>query len=217
MKNPVFILTCLILSAIIYKYVEGSTYEVEYVKSQINGKEYIVRNLPDKQEAVNLISQLSITLKKLVDYCAVSKPYKSLIKKHKLKSVNTNLDSDKFEKDIDRMINNFNEDEFSESTPDAKYTSYSVNKGEKIVMCLRKKKEGNKLMDLNILKFVALHEISHLMTYSIGHEDEFWDNFKLILKIAIDTGLYTHINFNKNPVPYCGTNITDTPYKPNEH
>lgn len=215
MNNIILILTCLVLISIAYKYIEGSRYEVEYVKSDVNGKEYIVRNLPDKKEAVNLIANLSITLKKLVDYCASLKSYKSLIKTHKLKSVNDNLNPDKFEKDIERMINNFNEDEFSESTPDAKYTSYAVNKGEKIVMCLRRKKEGNRLMDLNVLKFVALHELSHLMTYSIGHTDEFWDNFKLILKIAIDIGIYKHIDFNKKPVTYCGTQITDTPYKPN--
>ena len=214
MKNPVFILTCVILSIIIYKYIEGNNYEVKYVKSTVNNKEYIVRNLSDKQQAANLLSQLAITLKKVVNYCSKTKPYNSLIKIHKLHEINPNIKKSNFDKDIERLINNFNEDEFSESTPDAKYTSYAVNKGDKIVMCLRKKKEGNKLMPLNVLKFVALHELSHLMTYSIGHTDEFWDNFKLILKIAIDIDEYKHIDFNKKPMVYCGTQITDTPYKP---
>ena len=42
----------------------------------------------------------------------------------------------KLKDDIRRLYKNFNPEAFSETTPDAKYTSYSVNKGEKIVFCL---------------------------------------------------------------------------------
>ena len=108
---------------------------------------------------------------------------------------------------------NFNPDAFSETTPDAKYTSYSVNKGEKIVFCLRDKKEGEALVKENIMTFVAIHELGHLMTKSVGHEPEFWNSFKLLLKIAIDNGLYKNIDFNSTPKDYCGVKITDTPLK----
>ena len=63
--------------------------------------------------------------------------------------------------------------------------------------------------------FVALHEITHIMTKSVGHEQEFWDNFSFMLKIAIDNNIYTSVDFNNNPKQYCGIKITDTPYKPN--
>ena len=105
-----------------------------------------------------------------------------------------------------------------ESTPDAEYTSYSVNKGEQIYFCLRAKSEdetkNERLAKHNIMMFVALHEMSHLMTKSVGHEQEFWDNFKILLKIGIKIGIYQHVDFNRQPVDYCGTKITDTPHKP---
>ena len=66
------------------------------------------------------------------------------------------------------------------------------------------------------MTFVSIHELAHLMTKSIGHEPEFWANFKLLLKISIDNGLYKNIDFNSTPKPYCGIEITDTPLKSNE-
>ncbi len=59
--------------------------------------------------------------------------------------------------------------------------------------------------------FVAIHELAHLMTKSIGHKPEFWDNMKFLLEIGIELGVYTKQDFAKNPVKYCGTKITDTP------
>ena len=36
-----------------------------------------------------------------------------------------------------------------------------------------------KLVDKNLLLFVALHELSHIMTVSLNHTEEFWDNLNL--------------------------------------
>ena len=35
-----------------------------------------------------------------------------------------------------------------------------------------------KLIDVNTMMFVAIHEMGHLSSETIGHNDEFWDNFK---------------------------------------
>ena len=51
------------------------------------------------------------------------------------------------------------------------------------------------------------------MTQSVGHEPDFWNNFKFLLQVAIDNGLYEYIDFNTSPKNYCGTKITDTPLK----
>jgi hypothetical protein len=51
------------------------------------------------------------------------------------------------------------------------------------------------------------------MNKTVGHDSSFWNTFKLLLKIAIDNGLYKNIDFNNNPQPYCGINITDSPLK----
>ena len=61
--------------------------------------------------------------------------------------------------------------------------------------------------------FVALHEMGHICTKSIGHTDEFWNNFKWLLQKSIDINVYTKQDFRKNPQEYCGTTITDSPLK----
>ena len=86
------------------------------------------------------------------------------------------------------------------------------NKGEKIAFCLTKKKEGKKLIDLNTLTFVAIHELSHLMTKSIGHKLDFWQNFKFLLENAKEANIYLPEDYKKKPKQYCGMDITDNPY-----
>ena len=68
------------------------------------------------------------------------------------------------------------------------------------------------MVDENLLMFVALHELAHVMTKSIGHTDEFWNNFKFLLKHAAENNLYKKHDFRKKPEKYCGTTITDSPY-----
>ena len=195
-------------------YCKSSAYEVVYVKSSINGKEYLVRNLSNKQQAADLLANLSINLERLVDYLSEQSDENKLDDLYdKYVEKIDKISKTKFKEDVKRLINNFNPDEFSESTPDAQYTSYSVNKGEKLVFCLRSRKEEENMVKKNVMMFVALHELAHLMTKSVGHKPEFWSNFKILLKIAIDLGIYKYVDFNSKPVEYCGTEITDTPHK----
>ena len=62
--------------------------------------------------------------------------------------------------DIERMINNFNSKSILLKVKNNKYTSYSINKGEKTVYCLRSR-DDTKLVELNTMMFVALHELAH--------------------------------------------------------
>ena len=50
------------------------------------------------------------------------------------------------------------------------------------------------------------------MSKSIGHKKEFWQNFKFLLKNAIQMGIYTPVDYKKSPKKYCGMTITDNPY-----
>jgi hypothetical protein len=93
----------------------------------------------------------------------------------------------------------------------ANSTSYSENKGEKIVVCLRDKEPPHKFVDINTVMFVVLHEMAHLMTTTTGHTPEFWTNFKKILQDAVSVGIYTPTNYSRSPVSYCGMQITDSP------
>ena len=182
------IISILIISSLI-KYEEFSN-EVSYIESKIDNQKYLVRNLPDKQKAADLLANTKTKLCKLI---------KQLVKKYP----NNNA--------VIRLNTKFNPNNISETGKNSKYTSYSVNKGEKIVFCIRSRDKKETLVKANTLMFVALHEVAHVMTKSIGHTDEFWNNFKFLLKEAIETNLYIRQDFRKHPVKYCGTEITDSP------
>jgi hypothetical protein len=119
------------------------------------------------------------------------------------------------DKRVARLREKFDPDQLSEGSADNGYTSYSVNKGEKIVFCMRQKNEMEELMDMNTMIFVAIHELAHIMTESVGHTKEFWDNMKFLLGNAIhqEVGIYTYQPYHTNSKQYCGTMISDTPLK----
>jgi len=187
-----FILIC---ASIFYIYLEDKASDVTYVKHK--NVEYLVRNLPDKEEAALLLSRIRERLTLLVEHCN--------------KKIDDKDNSDEHNESLKRLKKNFRPNNITESSPGNKYTSYSINKGDKIVFCLRSKTGDNKLVDLNTMMFVAIHELAHLMTKSIGHTTEFWDNMRYLLKEGIKLKLYKKQDYNAKPEKYCGTTITDTP------
>ena len=232
MDSFINVIVTFVLLTVIYKYFENRSYGVVLQKSNVDDKEYLVRNLPDRQQAADTLANISKRLLKLVTFIRNNKSninmmYNKYVKSQYEKTISSPSDknnstyqklvSDKKKKltdDLNRLVNNFNPNKISETTPDAKYTSYSVNKGEKIVMCIRNKKTVNQdIINLNTLMFVALHETAHLMTKSVGHHPEFWDNFRILINIAIDSkvGVYKEVDFNLYPEPYCGMTINSVP------
>jgi len=190
MKDFVSFFISVLLVTIIYIYFENKVKEVEYIVSSRDGKKYLVQNQKDKLEAAYLLSTIKDNLVNL------------------MKEVDKEGNN---KKAVDRMKNNFNPNNITESSQNSKYTSYSINKGEKMVFCLRSRDENNNLEELNILMFVAIHELAHTMTKSIGHTEEFWNNFRYLLKNARKMGIYKRVNYNKTPKRYCGMDITDDP------
>lgn len=174
----------------------GSSYPTSKVRSRIDGQEYRVRDLPDKQNAADMLARLRLNLSTLTDSLSQTFPHK---------------------KQVQRLVQNFRADpnRFFESTPDAEHTSYSVNKGESVHFCLRQRDGSEQLVDTNVMMFVALHEMAHMITESIGHEPEFWNNFGWLLREAESRNLYKPTDFKNQPVTYCGVQITDAPrYNP---
>ena len=97
--------------------------------------------------------------------------------------------------------------------PTSELTAFSENKGEKIAFCLNQTKNNDsKLIDINTLTFVALHDLSHIATDSVGHKQDFWQNFKWILENAKEAGIYYPMDYKKYPQEYCGMKINDNPY-----
>ena len=158
------------------------------VKSKIDDKEYTVQIKDDSLEAANLIAKIR---EKLV-----------VLMEHLEKSFSLN------DERVRLLKKNFRPDRLKEGVDTPGYTSYSINKGEQIVLCLR---SNDKLVDLNTMLFVVLHEFAHLSTESVGHTEEFWDNFKWILEESINIGIYTKQEFKVKNVEYCGMTITSSP------
>jgi predicted metal-dependent hydrolase len=182
----------LVIIAWVAMYYKQSKYPLSYVKSSVDGEQYLVRNLPDKQEAADRLSRVRdklLRLRKYLEQSHMDKPF------------------------VSNMVKNFDAApaRFSESTPDAQYTSYSVNKGQKIYMCLRQRDAEEQLVNENILTFVALHEMAHTGTQSIGHTPEFWNHFAWLIKQAEHVKIYEYMDFAAHPVEYCGVHITDSP------
>jgi hypothetical protein len=176
----------------------NSRYPTVKVRSTVDGREYKVRDLPDKQRAANMLANLRLRLENLMNELTKSHPNKP---------------------QVQRLVQNFRADpnRFLESTPDAEHTSYSVNKGEEVHFCLRQRDGTESLVDENVMMFVAIHEMAHMITKSIGHDAEFWNNFGWLLREAESKNLYRPMDFKSHPVMYCGVSITDSPkYDPSK-
>jgi len=184
-QGIIILILSICLTYILYQYHYYSN--IEKIVSKVDNRNYEVQIRDDSQEAADLIAKIRQKLELLV--------------KHLIKTYPN-------EERTIRMKQNFNPDKIKEGIDNPNYTSYSINKGEQIVLCLR---TNNKLMDLNTMMFVVLHELSHICTESIGHTSEFWTNFKWILEEAINIGVYQKQDFKLNNVEYCGMTITDSP------
>ena len=172
-----------------------SNYRIVSVRSKVDGRQYNVRDMPDKQQAADLLARVRSKLNTLIDSLRQRYPGKPQIKQL----------NEKFEADPKR---------FYEATPDSEHVSYSVNKGDSIHLCLRQRDDDKEpLVEENIMVFVALHEMGHVITPPTvaSHGPEFWNNFGWLLREAESIGIYKYQDFKAHPVSYCGENITDQP------
>jgi len=183
----IFFLTILVIFTIINK-IKRNNEIIEKI-SKIDNRKYIVRKLKDSQLAADKLAQINLNILKLINHV-----------------------KDKDRDGVERLTERYDPNELSETGINARYTSYSVNKGEKISICIRNK-ENNQFIDDNLIMFVVIHELSHIMTIQVGHTLEFWDNMKYLLEQAEKINLYQPVNYQKYPKTYCGMNINSTPYK----
>ena len=186
-----YIIVGFVLLVCIKMYYESETHNLKCIISEVDGERYCVRERAKLNLAADLLANVTQKCKDLVLYCS---------KKHP--------DNE----DVQRLMQKFNPKKITETLPTSEYTAYSENKGEKIAFCLNTTKNGDKLIDINTLTFVSLHELSHIATESVGHNQEFWNNFKWILQNAKEAGIYSPIDYKKYPEEYCGMTINDNPY-----
>ena len=118
--------------------------DIVSIRSKVDGQIYVVRKLPDAKQAADKLANISRNVLKLISSVDIAKP------------------------GTQDLIDNYNPRALSETLPGSKYTSYSVNKGEKISICIRKEKD-NSFIDDNTVLFVVIHELAHVMTPEVGH------------------------------------------------
>jgi hypothetical protein len=181
----------LLLLVCISIYKESDTFQLKCVISDVDGKKYCVRERAKLEMAADRLAHVNQSMAKLVLHCQKTFPDRE---------------------NIQRLVKGYNPKQIYETLPTSQYTAYSQNKGEKMAFCLNTEKNNDTLIDNNTLTFVALHELSHIATKSIGHKDEFWSNFKFLLGEASKIGIYEQTDYNKKPARYCGMNIKDNPY-----
>ena len=172
-------------------FLESDAYNLTCVVSTVDGEKYCVRERENLDKSADLLAKVAGKCKTLVAFMKKKYP-----------------DRD----DVDRLYNGFSSTKITETLPTSTLTAYSENKGQKIAFCLNKKKGGTELIDMNTLTFVAIHELSHIMTLSVGHKQEFWENFKFLLEGATEIGIYQPEDYKEKPKEYCSMMIKDNPY-----
>lgn len=99
------------------------------------------------------------------------------------------------------LINRYDGRKLAESAPTGVDTSYVTDKSRSLHMCLR---DANyNFHDMETLKYVLLHEMSHMGTIEVEHSLEFTNNFRWLLHFLADRGLYVPVDYARYPVFYC--------------
>lgn len=184
MKESILISAILIL---IYIFLFINRNNVIYVESK-SGSKFLVHKDGLKKEKAELLGDI------------VERMY--ILKNHLV------MNKDKFPKYkdyINQLEENFTQSRtiIYETDPESNLTSYSVNKGEELSVCLKSKKTG-KLHEINLLMYVVIHEMAHFACHEIGHGELFKKIFRKFAQEAIKIGIYKKEYFESNPVEYCG-------------
>ena len=161
------------------------------VLSSVDGEKYCVREREKVNAAADLLAKTSHKMTRVVNYCVAQEPD---------------------DKRVQRLAERYRPGRVKETLPTSEYTAYSENKGEKLAFCMNTAKKGGRMIDPNTLIFVAIHELAHIMTVSVGHTKEFWQNFKFLLIRAVEIGVYSPVDYEKHPARYCGMDLTNNPY-----
>ena len=170
-------------------------FHLKCIISTSNGKTYCVRDRKLSKEAVEMLSRIDDKCKKLIEY--IFKKYPN-------------------DESVQRLHKNYQGVKIQETLPTSTLTAYTENKGSRMAFCLNKNTKqtspNNEMINEDLLFFVAMHEISHVMSISVGHTEEFWENFKFILNEAKDANMYKPVNYRKKPEKYCGMVVDSNPY-----
>lgn len=205
---------------LIFIIVVKLTTDTTAIKSSFDGENYnVIGCFDNSKEAADLMAKVNSIVLNFLNY---------LKDKYEINKVfNDNMRGTSFGDSagtrpmkntqliIERILTNYNPEVIYENQPTGKDgTSYTLDKGSKLVLCLRDKKT-KKLHDIDILVFVALHEVAHMGNETWGHDDKFWQTFKFLLNEARLAGIHYPKDYALSPVVYCGLPIDYNPFYDN--
>ena len=185
----------LILFILILIYVIFLRYGIEALEnrySNVSKKSYYIREeLPNSDETADVIGKLELFIDKFIAYLDSKSPNDKRVKRLKDRLYDVKIEESPMEKDV---------------------SSYTINKGELISMCVRHKKKNKNFHDYQTLLFVLIHELAHVASISKGHNREFMTNFKFLLEHAVESKMYYAQDYSNSPITYCGVKVNNNPY-----
>jgi hypothetical protein len=176
---------------IIYSEILTESFEIVKEKATLDNKFYYVQgDYPNRNHAANTLAKLISSAKLLINNLSLKYPKKP---------------------EVIRLQEKFKPYNMQEAPHEKNSTSYTINKGQEVHLCIRQKNENKTFHSHNLLMFVMLHELAHIMSKTIGHNHEFMENFKFLLEEAKEIGIYVPVNFKDTPAQYCGIEVTSNP------
>jgi predicted metal-dependent hydrolase len=191
MNETIYVSLIIIILYIIYIYNKKNNFI--YAKS-VSGNNYIINKDEFQNVKVELLDKIQYNMYKLKEILLTD------IKKYP-----------EYTSYILQLDKNFNKQRtlIYETDFNSNLTSYSVNKGEELSICLKSKKTGN-FHDINLLMYVIIHEMSHFACPEIGHGALFKKIFKKFIEVAIEYNLYKYENYDEHPIEYCGMELNSS-------
>lgn len=189
----------LVVGFIFYKFVYDGT---EKITSTIDGNTYKVRRGNDKILRANILAIINGKFGIIVNSLMVDPEYKQNAA-------------------VQRLITNWRAGvtikEIGNMESDA---AYVINK-KNMSFCLQKRKDQLVLEDLNLITYVAIHELAHIMSVETGHGSEFIENFEFLLNYSKKLVYYDPLLKRQLPVyiqlnqlntsdSYCGVSLENS-------
>lgn len=178
-------------------YLLNSKTKIKSDLKTISGIAYDVSDYPDNESAANILFSMN--------------KYAVSILQTLKKDVMNDYDFGHHAYFVDNIIELFDPTVLAENPPVNDDTAYIIGKNSEFKLCIRDR-DGNLINDMSLIKFVVLHELSHVGSKEYDHGAEFWGNFAWFLRYLESRNLYSPIDYSKYPQTYCGLYLDYNPY-----
>ena len=172
------------LGALVFKDTLEKSEKIDVISS-VNNKTYAVVRTGDYVAAANMLASLEDKARNFIAAASAKYPNDLTIKR----------------------IQKYWTGTISE-IPQSETIAYALEKKD-LFMCVRDN-AGN-VQQLDDLLFVLLHELSHIMNSTYGHDVHFWKQFKRTLEMANKLGYLPYKNYDDYSVTVCGKVINANP------